>query len=250
MRNYFKTLFMAGAMISLALTGCNKADDATPENPTNNTGSAPSVTMSDGYGVMAAVKSVSYTTVAGITVPVEVNTAVAAFSSSMGSSTFVDAGTVTINSKSLTKSSNNAYAYQNLTDPLSFGTVTWNVAGSGSVPAISYTDNKPFPDYSGFSSLPSTITRSAGLTVSLGSAVSNADSIYVIVTDYDKHTLIKRLAGNAAQCVIGASELAGFTAGQGMLQVVPWSYKDEDFNDKKFYFVLEAAYTKQGLTIN
>jgi hypothetical protein len=206
--------------------------------------------MSDGYGVLVAIRSVSQTTVAGITVPVEVNTAVAAFSSSMGSSTLVDGGTVTLNSKGLTKSSNNAYSYQNLMDPLSFSTITWNVSGLGSVPAISYTDDRPIPGYSGFSALPATVTRSAGVTISLGSAISNADSVYVIVTDYDNHMVLKRLAGSAAQCTVSASELSGFTAGQGMLQVVPWNYKDEDFNDKKFYFVIESAYTKQGITID
>jgi hypothetical protein len=250
MKTIFRTFIIAGAFASFILSGCDKAKDVVEDNtPTNNT-SAPSITMGDGYGVLAAVRSVSYTTVAGITVPLEVNTAVAGFSNALGSNSFVDGGTVTLNSKALTKSSNNAYAYQNLTDALSFGTISWNVTGSSSVPAISYTDDKPIPDYSGFSSLPSTVTRSAGLTISLGSAISGADSIYVVVTDYNNHQLIRRLGGNAAECVISSSELSGFTAGQGMIQVCPWNYKSEDFNDKKFYFVIESAYTKQGITIN
>lgn len=251
MKTIFKTFLIAGTVASLAITGCNKAKDVVDDNtPTNNTASAPSIKMSDGYGVLAAVRSVSYTTVAGITIPMEVNTAVAGFSNAMGSNTFVDGGTVTLNSKTLTKSSNNAYAYQNLTDPLSFSSISWNVTGSSSVPAISYTDDRPIPDYSGFSSLPTTVTRSAGLTISLGSAISGADSVYVVVTDYDNHQLIKRLGGSAAECTISASELSGFTAGQGMIQVCPWNYKREDFNDRPYYFVIESAYTKQGITIN
>lgn len=248
MKTIIKTTLIAGAFASLFITGCKKADEAVPETP--STASAPSITISDGHGVLAAVRSVSYTTVAGMTIPLEVNTAVAAFTASAGSGTFIDGGTVTLNSKGLTKSSNNAYVYQNLTDPLTFSTLNWNVSGSGSVPAITYTDDRPIPDYSGFSALPATITRSSGVTISLGSAVSNADSVYIVVTDYDKHQIIKRLAGNASQCVVSSSELSGFTAGQGMLQVCPWNYKSEDFGDKKFYFVIESAYTKQGITIN
>jgi len=251
MKNKFRTIIFASAFTSLVISGCDKAKEVVDDNtPDTNTPSAPSITMGDGYGVLAAVRSVSETTVAGITIPLEVNTAVAGFSNALGSNSFVDGGTVTINSKALTKSSNNAYAYQNLTDPLSFGSISWNVTGSSSVPAISYTDDKQIPGYSGYSSLPSTVTRSAGLTISLGSAISGADSIYVVVTDYDSHQLIKRLGGNAAECVIGASELSGFTAGQGMIQVCPWNYKSEDFNSRKFYFVIESAYTKQGITIN
>lgn len=248
MKNTLKSILFAGAMASLVITGCKKAEEAV--TPTTPTTTSPSITIHDGYGALVAVRSVSYTTVAGITVPMEVNTAVAAFYASTGSSTLVDGGTVTINSKALTKSSNNAYSYQNLTDPLTFSTITWNVSGSGSVPAISYTDDRPIPDYSGFSTLPTTVTRSAGLTIALGDAISGADSVYVILTDYASHSLLKRVSGNASECAFSASELASFTAGQGMIQVCPWNYKPEDFNDKKYYFVIESAYTKQGITIN
>ena len=220
MKFNIKTILFAGIMASLAITGCNKADEVIPEEPKTNT-SAPTITVSDGYGALAAVRSVSYTTVAGITIPLEVNTAVAVFNTSMGSTTFSDAGTVTLNSKALTKSSNNAYVYQNLTDPLSFSTLTWNVTGSSSVPAISYSDNHPIPDYSGFDALPTTVTRSAGVTIALGSAISNADSVYVVLTDYNNHSILKRVSGNASECTFTSAEIAGFTAGQGMVQVCP-----------------------------
>jgi hypothetical protein len=250
MKNMIRKTFMAGALASLIFTGCSKkSEEVTPPTPTNN-GSSPTITISDGYGALAAVRSVSYTTAGGYTIPMEVNTAVAAFFASAGSSTFVDGGAVTINSKSLTKSSSNAYVYQTLTDPLTFSTITWSVSGSSSVPAISYTDDRPIPDYSGFSSLPATITKSAGVTISLGSAVSNADSVYVTVTDYNNHQVLKRVAGDANECVFSAAELSNFTAGQGMVQVCPWNYKSEDFSSKKYYFIIESAFTKQGITIN
>jgi hypothetical protein len=240
---------MAGTVASLVLSGCSKTS-TTPDTPSTTTASAPTITVSDGYGALAAVRSVSYTTVAGYTIPLEVNTAVAVFTTTPGGSTFVDGGTVSLNSKSLTKSSGNAYVYQNLTDPLSFSTLNWSVSGSSSVPAISYTDDRPIPDFSGFSTLPTTITRASGVTISLGSAISNADSVYVVVTDYSNHRIMKRLGGNASECAISSSELSSFVAGQGMVQVCPWNLKAEDINDKKFYFIIETAYTKQGITIN
>jgi hypothetical protein len=249
MKFNIKTILFAGIMASLAISGCDKAKEVIPEEPKANT-STPTITISDGYGALAAVRSVSYTTVAGITIPIEVNTAVAAFYASTGATTLVDGGAVTLNTKGLTKSSNNAYSYQNLTDPLSFSTLTWNVTGSSSVPAISYTDNRPIPDYSGFDALPTAITRSAGVTIALGSAVSNADSVYVVLSDFNNHYLLKRVPGNASECTFSASEIGGFTAGQGMVQVCPWSYKSEDFGGKKFYFIIESAFTKQGITIN
>jgi hypothetical protein len=249
MKIIFRTTLIAGALTALILSGCDKAKDVVPETTTTST-AAPTITISDGYGALVAVRSVSYTTVAGITIPLEVNTAVAAFSTTMGSQTFTDGGTVTLNAKGLTKSSNNAYVYQNLMDPLSFSTLTWSVSGSSSVPAISYTDDRQIPDYSGFSTLPTTITKASGVTISLGSAVTNADSVYVVVTDYNNRSILKRLAGNAGECTISAAELSGFTAGQGMVQVCPWNLKSEDISSKKFYFIIESAFTKQGITIN
>jgi hypothetical protein len=250
MKNLIRITIVTGTVVSLMISGCAKKT-TTPETPTNTTTtSVPTITISDGYGVLAAVRSISYTTVAGYTVPLEVNTAVAAFPIALGSTTFTEGGTVTLNTKALTKSENNAYVYQNLTDPLSFSTLNWSVSGSSSVPVISYSEDKPIPDYSGFSSLPTTISKASGVTISLGSAISNADSIYVVVADFNNHRIMKRLAGNAGECVIGSSELSTFTTGQGMVQVCPWNFKSEDFSSKKFYFIIEAAYTKQGITIN
>ncbi|MFZ4522249.1 MAG: hypothetical protein ACOYNC_11110 [Bacteroidales bacterium] len=249
MKINFRTFLLAGALASVMISGCAKKSDVTPTT-TPTTSSAPTITISDGYGALAAVRSVSYTTVAGMTIPMEVNTAVAVFTTTAGGGTFVDGGTVTLNTKALTKSSNNAYSYQNLTSPLSFSTLAWSVTGSGSVPAISYTDDRPIPDYSGFSSLPATITKSAGVTIALGSDISNADSVYVVVSDYNSHSILKRVSGSASSCTISAAELSGFTAGQGMVQVCPWNLKSEDFSSKKFYFIIESAFTKMGITIN
>jgi hypothetical protein len=250
MHKVIRLSLIAGTVASLALTGCSKTEDPAPAAPATTPSTSPTIIMSDGYGVLAAVRSVSITTVAGMTIPVELNTAVAAFPVAMGSSSFADAGTVTLNSKGLTKSTNNAYVYQNLTDPLSFNSLNWSVSGSSSVPAINYSDDQPIPDYSGFDALPTTISKAAGVTISLGSAISNADSVYVTITDYNNHQVLKRLSGNAVECTVSSAELSGLTAGQGMVQVVPWNYKSEDISGKKFYFVVETAYTKQGITIN
>lgn len=251
MKHISKLLFTTGIIVTMIFSGCTKTEDILPETPeTPTAASTPSITFGDGYGVLAAVKSVSFTTVAGYTVPVEVNTAVAAFPSSPNSTAFLDAGSVSLNGKALTKSSNNAYVYQNFTDPLSFSQQSWVVSGSGSVPGITYSEDRPMPDFSGFASLPSTIAKSGGITIALGSAVSYADSVYVIIADYNNGYLLKRVGGGAADVVFSAADLSKLASGQAMMQVCPWNFKDEDFNDRKFYFVNETVYTKMGITIN
>jgi len=243
-------ILLASLTVLLLLNGCNKKDETTPDNTNTTTSTTPSIEISGSYGTLVAIRTVSYTTVGGFTIPVETNTAVAAFPTAPGSSTFVDAGTVTLNSKSLTRQSNNAYVYQDLLNPLSFSSITWNVSGAGSIPAISYTDDKPVPDYTGYNDLPGSVTRSAGLEIDLSGKVSGADSIYVIVADLNSKYIIRRLAGNAASCSFTAAELNTLAAGTGMLQVVPWNYEREDFSDKDFYFVIESVWSKIGITIN
>jgi hypothetical protein len=236
---------------SLFMTGCSKSEDSTPSTPSTPGSQTPGVSFKDGYGALAAVKTVTYQTVSGFSAPIVLNTAVAAFPSSMGSgSSLVDAGNVSLNTKMLTKTSTNAYVYQTFTDPLVFNQFAWKVSGSGAVPAITYTDDRPMADFSGYENLPGTITKANGLTISLGSAITDADSVYVVITDYSNGYILKRVAGNAAQCEFSAAELSKLVAGQGMLQICPWNYKAQDFNDKRFYFVNESAYTKAGVTIN
>lgn len=251
MKHLLKFSLSAGLFLSLFLAGCSKSEDSTPSTPSTPGSQTPGVSFKDGYGALAAVKTVSYQTVSGFSVPVVVNTAVAAFPSTAGSGgNLVDAGNVSLNGKMLTKTATNAYVYQTLTDPLVFNQFAWKVSGSGAVPAITYTDDRPMADFSGYETLPGTITRASGLTIALGSAVTDADSVYVVLTDYSNGYILKRVVGNAAQCVFSAAELAKLAAGQGMLQICPWNYKAEDISDKRFYFVNESAYTKMGVTIN
>ena len=253
MKKRNKVFLLAAFAISTVISSCTKDK---VEEPVQTPDTAPTAntnfSFSDGHGVLAAVKSVSYTTVAGYSVPVETNTAVAVFSANPGSSAYADAGAVQLNGRELTKQTNNSYVYQDFTNPITFNQVAWTVAGTSAVPSINYTHSKPLPSFSGYSALPAAVTRSNGLTVSLGSAVSGADSVYVILTgNSGSQYLLKRLGGSASQAVFTAAELSGLNAGNtGLLQVVPWNYTTVDFSGKKVYFVNETAYSKIGITIN
>ena len=248
------TYIMAvAAAAGLLLSSCSKkTDNLLNDTPSVSTPSATTPSFPDGYGALAAVSTISYTVVAGITIPVQVNSAVGVFYTSAGSGSKADGGTVTVNGKTLTKQSNNAYVYQNLTDPLSLSSSNaWNDTGSASVPAFSYTDNRPMPTYSDYASLPSSVTRASGLTVNLSGTISGTDSVYVVLISTSSSVIIKRVAGTAAQAVFTPSELSSLSAtSTGIVEVCPWNYVSETFSGKKFYFVNESAYTRSGVSIN
>lgn len=248
MNKRYDILPLAGLLLMMGAASCDEKGDVLPDT-SNNTGVTISHTINDAYGVMVALRTVTTQEVSGIQIPVEFNTGVATFPTAPGSSTFIDAGTVTLNGKNLDRQSNNSYLYDDLLDPLSFSTVSWSVSGANGIPAITYSEDKPFPLYNDAGSLPSSVTRSSGFTLSLSGQFSNADSVYVLIADSKGKMILKRFGPSPAEAVFTSAELSTLASGTGIFEVVPWSYKTEDFSDKTFYFILESAYVKSGISI-
>lgn len=244
MKKLFLLFFLANA--AMLFNGCTKDDTSN----SNSNSSTPTPSFGDGIGVMAAVTTVTYTTVMGTPFPTELNTAVAAFMSTPGSTTYVDAGNVSLNSAALKKYDNNTYLYDNVLSPISFSSIQWTVEGKNDVPAVNKTVTRGMPEFSDYSGLPSSVSKSAGFSVSLGSNVSNADSVYVVFSDMGDHYLIKRVKGNGASVTFSASDLADFKTGTALLQVAPWNYSSESISGKLFYFVNEAVVSKMDVTLN
>lgn len=238
-------LLLFSFSLLLVFTSCTKEDDDTGSNSPSTT----TPTFVDGAGVLVAIKTVTYVSASGFVIPTEVNTGVAAFTDTPGSQVFADAGTVSLNSASLKKYDNNSYVYDNLLSPIMLDEVQWEVSGKGSVPAISKQVTRGMPDYTGYSDLPATISKSSGLTINLSGKVSNADSVYVVLIDMNNKFLIKRAAGNASNISITAGEMDGFKNGSAYLQVVPWNFTTQTFSSKKMYFVNEMVCSKTNVTI-
>lgn len=247
LKSRFPLLIVSLSLLAILNVSCDKNEDETPQN--NNQSATENLNFSDSYGVMAAIKTISFQTVGGLTFPVEVNTAVAVFVSTPGATTFAPAGTVSINSSSLKKFGNNSYVYDNLISPLSFNTVQWSVSGEGEIPAFEKTVNIGFPDFTAYSSIPETFSLAAGLSVPLGSSVSNADSVVVVVSG-SQNAAVKTVAAASANAVFSASELSNLGAGaSGMISVTPYNYTIETISGRKYYFVNESNYTKMNVNI-
>lgn len=255
MKQLFKVTIPALA-IMLGVASCDKATTTptTPTNPTPTTPTAPTpVTPAVGgnyWGVMVALKMEFSYTVTGAPFPVSLDydMAVANFYNGAGSSTVVDAGTVSVNSNNLEKQTNNSYYVSATTGltPSSLGYsngVQWQVAGGNGIPSINYTHSGSFPEYSG--TLPSEIDRSKDLEITLGSDVTGADSVYVVIITSDKQ-IIKAFDGNPApaKATITASELGTLSAvsdNSAYLEVVPFTYAMPVISGKQFVAIKETA---------
>jgi hypothetical protein len=198
----------------------------------------------DAFGVLVGIKTVTTQNVGGFETSIDLGTAVSVFPTSVGSSTFVDAGTVKNNTKLLTKQSNNSYVFTpSQTDftGIDFDNgSSWEVSGSSNVTAFNY-DFFPFPSNPKITSSVTEVTISSGYNFTLQSANSNADSVIFILASGNEKA-IKVLPGNATSANFSASELAAFKPStQGLIQVTPYRITNDVVNGKKYYFVNQVT---------
>jgi len=198
-------------------------------------------------GVLVSLRIDMNTVTAGYPITLTTENAVASFYTATGATTFADAGTVSVNSINLEKQTNNTY-YKTATTgmtPADMGfnstNSSWSVGGAGSVPAFTYSHNVPFPTFSG--TIPESVTRTSGLSISLGSTVSNADSIILFMVK-DSVTLTRTFAGTATSISVSAADLAAFPAvtdKSAMLEIVPYRVVLKMQGTKKYAFIKEYA---------
>lgn len=245
MKTSAKLFVLFFALSAFIITGCDKDDDSSD----NNSNTPSEFSYGDSFGVFVAVKSVTTQVVAGYTIPIEVNTATAAFMETAGSSSMIDGGALTLNNKSMKKVKNNAYIYDDLMNPLDFNEVTWVAAGNANVPAINKTVSRGFPSFSGADALPASISKASGFSISLGSNVSKADSVIVVVGSKNK-SVHKIVGGNVASVSFSSAELSDVEASStGLVSVSPYNISTETISGKKYYFINETVYSKMSINI-
>jgi hypothetical protein len=245
----------------LSLASCIKKEDVTPTTttptttPTGPTAPSPTPTGGDISGALISIKMSYKMSQMGIEVPVNTEMGTAVFYSAPGSSTMVDAGTVSVNSINLDKAANNSYtkmatAGQTPADLDMDGGSNWSVGGSGSVAAFTYNHTSDFPNYTG--TVPTSVTKSSGLSLSFTSSnLTNADSVYVVVISGSAN-VTKAFAANAGSVSISSSDLSGLGAvsdNTAMIEICPFRWTVQTIGGKKYVAIKEQAIVK-NININ
>jgi hypothetical protein len=156
----------------------------------------------------------------------------------------LDAGSLTLNNISIPHP-NAYYSYKGTTDSLEYD-ANWISSGSAEVPAISFNQSGGFPAYSG--TLPWVVSKSIGISFTFNaSTVSNADSVYVVLTAInDTGNIIsynQSFGATQGDVTITGSDfnyLPSCSITQGHLTIIPYRYTTAAFGDKKFVFVKQA----------
>jgi hypothetical protein len=237
-KNIIGALLIGGFM----LQSCDKVD-IIPEVPSDeptptSTAAQPQIVGAD--GALWAVKSHSITTVAGQSITMTIGTGVAFFNDGTSTTTFVEAGDVTLNSTGLTKNDNNSYVSipsQSQPTGISFGSdVDWTVSGGNGIPAINKTVSLGFPTVNAITSA-TTIDKSQSYTLTT-SGVTGADSTLFIVGG-----VTKTIIGNATTCTFSPAELSGATSGTSVIQIAAYTMMNENVSGKNIYYGNETVQT-------
>jgi hypothetical protein len=225
----------------------------TPTPTTTPTPSNPTPTPSDANGVLVALKTISTINVPFVgNIKQEIGIPVAFFFNTPG--TYLDGGSVSCNSNTLTKQTNNTYTFTPGTSAptgvdYSSG-VNWSVGGNtaNNIPSFNYNPNMGFPELDSIAGGISTVTKANGVTIAATNTITNADS--VIFSVYGPGgTAQKVKAASSSSHTFSAADLSGLGSGSGYIQIATYKIGNQTFNGKKMYFINEAVFTKT-VTIN
>ncbi|MDB4534079.1 hypothetical protein N9242_04335, partial [Vicingaceae bacterium] len=158
-----------------------------------------------------------------------------------GNSSFIGAGTVKLNTNTLTQNPNNSYVFvpgTTMPTGISFaGNVSWDVSGGNGFNAFTKNVTIGFPTVSEITSS-ATVTKSTGYTVTVNN-VSGADSVLFLVGGIDK-----TISGNATSCTFSSSELSSLANGTAAVQVAAYISTNETIGGKVIYYGNETVQSK------
>lgn len=231
------------ASLCLALFSCKKEDilDNLNPNQTNTTPAPPTPTIDNSNGTLVAVKTQTTTETPLGPSTLNIGIGVAAFYTPSNTTSFLDAGTVSLNANSLAKQSNNSYLLMPGTanpSGIDFTEgVSWSVSGNGDIEAFSFEPTIAFPSVSPITS-GSTVNKSLGYTLQT-STVADADSVIFMVG-----SIVKTVPGNANSCVFSSAELSSLQNGNSVVQIAAYKIQEQPFNSKTYHFIKETVASK------
>ncbi len=238
--------------LGLSISACEK--DKKDDNPAaSGTPAAPTISVPGMDGLLVALNSSSSVEVPFIgTTTTTLGLAIAKFYENQDPSKGVNAGTVSVDTENL-KYTSGTYIYEmSATNPtgLTFGsTQGWQIAGNGSVPAISETHNREVPVVADLTGLENGVDISGDFsfginTSSLFSNISPADSILYLIIDNAGGVVQKTMHKSQTQVTFSKAELSGLAKGNGYAQAAAYNTVIRDYSGYKIAYINEGVNTK------
>jgi hypothetical protein len=230
------------ALCVIALVSCKKKE--TTAAPSSSTGTTTSGTSSN-YGGEFNTLIRNYS-IGGVTSPQDslaycyfVN-----YATNPGSKVY--AGNVSYNGTQFFYDSSD---YQDSTFVLNLHqpNAVWNIAGSANVQAFNFTHTPSYPKFTGNSLLPDSVSISSGITINLGSSISNATDSITITIGFNA---IKKIGANQNTCYFSPTDLMYLSLGNGFTIELEMVRKQiVTHNGKDYYLFNRLTHIKSGIKI-
>ncbi len=226
------SLWMPVLILVLSLVACQE-DDALDPNDSSDNSTALQPVLGEGDGAFWAINTIT-TTEQPVVGPIDIELGTA-----LGLVTpdnferFVDAGTVSVLDRALTRNDNNSYTYiPEVTDPTGLifpSSFQWSVSGAGDVASFEHTVDFAFPEVEAITSAVK-VEKASGYTLTCA-GVSGAEGVIFQVGN-----VLKEVTGNSDSVAFTADELAGVPSGASLVQVAAFTYREETIGGKTYYF--------------
>jgi hypothetical protein len=240
------------AILSLAVilfSGCKKDDVTPPSDITINADG--SLNISDADGAFYAIQIRNYDTYNSSSYEAS-QVAYAWFGKFPA---IVSGGIVKVNNTELDNIMNyyTAFGFLSFGDTLFTGsnaTANWNIQGNAAtgIAAFTHTDNAALPTAPAFT-LPASININNSLTVNHSSTGGNMGVLYTLIGDNGDTT--KFVPNSSSTITFTSAEIKSVAVSGGGaigLSVMPVSYSNASYGNKKYYFVKQHQFTRETVT--
>jgi hypothetical protein len=252
-----KKLILCFVVMAAITTACKKDSKTAATTPVaNSTPTNPPATLYDGQLTLLhnrflglSIPSASFVTLVAsfFNTPVSLT--------SIQTVTAINVGTVSVNSKVLKRDFSNPIGpiYIDSTFQIWGPPFALTATGTGSVNAFNFSYTQPYPKLGDTALVPNVITRSAGLTFTLGN-ITNTDSIAILIQAGNSLGIAKNVAviNNSAQFSFTAPQLLGalVNSTQGGITLNLLKNSSATTNNKNYIVTMEERYFKLNVVVN
>lgn len=242
-----RKLLALSLLSTVAFASCDTKDVTPTPEPTPAPATTSTPTFAEGDGAIVALITRTTTSTPVGNMDIDLGTGVAVFGN-LSTGAYVNAGTITLNGKTLTRNDNNSYVYMPSMTDITGIELESNIKWVVETPSFTYdagTAGRGMPlAPGGISFTGASLNASEAFTLSVSGSISNADSVYFQINGPSK-SILKRMGSGTTSVTFTAAEMGslGKSAGCSMT-VAPWNHEQKTLGGKTVHVVNELALSK------
>jgi hypothetical protein len=248
-----KKLFLLAITAIVIFASCTKEEAKTTPTPTPTPSPTPAATPSPTYttgdgAIVALVTRTSTTTAVG-TFDVDLGTGVAVFGN-LSAGTYTDAGTVTLNGKTLEKQSNGSYVFiPGATNPTGIDNLDTKIEWTVGTPSFTYnavpSAGRGMPTAGAMAGTYTSVDTKSDFTVGISGSLVGADSVYYQMSGPSGKYALKRVSGTTKSVTFTAAEMKDLGTGVGgSIVIAAFNHQLKTFSGKSVHVINELALSR------